>query len=107
MCGLGLLNAVTVFALAKQTSQVRAVFCEGSGLLAGLAGVEIGANETHMGRTEVRESPLVRIREGTARIPPPMAPSATTVELSEPTCMACLTIRACEPLSAPGLAQNR
>lgn len=60
--GLELLDAVTVFAPAKQTSQVRAVFCEGTGLLADLGGVEIDAYDIHMGKTEVRESPLLRIQ---------------------------------------------
>ena len=50
--GLGLLDVETTFVADKTTSQVKAVVVAGTGLFAGLKGIEVGGYEIHMGQTE-------------------------------------------------------
>jgi adenosylcobyric acid synthase len=62
--GLGLLDIETTFAGEKTTSQVKARFLAGSGLLQGLENVEVSGYEIHMGLTKnLNANPVFRIVE--------------------------------------------
>ena len=74
--GLRLLDVITTFVSSKETSQVRAEFASGPGLLAGLAGVEIDAYEIHMGRTQTRGRNFLYMRR--ANRPDPQADGAVS-----------------------------